>query len=47
LLDHLDTELVDRDSRQQLLSTDRALPSQIESMLPDDASATPGSDFDE
>jgi ATP-dependent helicase/nuclease subunit B len=47
LLDHIDTELVDRDSRQQLLSTDRALPSQIESMLPDDGSEIPGSDFDE
>ncbi len=41
LLDHLDTEFVDRDSRQQLLSTDRALPSQIESMLLDDELATP------
>ena len=47
LLDQLDTELVDRASRQQLLGTDRALPSQIESMLPDDASATPESDPDE
>lgn len=47
LLDHLDTELVDRDSRQQLLSTDRALPSQMESMLLDDESATPGRNSNE
>ncbi|PGF14415.1 hypothetical protein CP556_21585 [Natrinema sp. CBA1119] len=47
LLDHLDTEFVDRDSRQQLLSTDRALPSQIESMLLDDESATPGKNSNE
>jgi len=46
LLDHLDTELIDRASRQQLLSTDRVLPSQIESMLLDDGSAKPESDSD-
>jgi ATP-dependent helicase/nuclease subunit B len=47
LLDHLDTELIDRAARQQLLSTDRALPKQIEPMLPDDGSEISGSDFDE
>jgi len=47
LLDHLDTELVDRNSRQELLSTDRVLPNQIESMLLDDESATPGENSNE
>lgn len=47
LLDHLDAESIDRTARQQLLSTDRVLPSQIESTLPDDPSAPPESDHDE
>jgi ATP-dependent helicase/nuclease subunit B len=47
LLDHLDTELIDRAARQQLLNTDRALPKQIEPMLPDDGSEISGSDLDE
>jgi ATP-dependent helicase/nuclease subunit B len=41
LLDHIDVEPISRGARQQLLSTARELPSEIESMLPEDAPATP------
>ena len=41
LLDHIDFEPISRDARQRLLSADRALPSEIESMLPEETPATP------
>lgn len=41
LLDHLTVEPISRDARQQLLSTDRVLPREIESMLPEETPATP------
>lgn len=41
LLDHIDVEPISRGARQRLLSADRALPSEIESMLPEETSATP------
>jgi ATP-dependent helicase/nuclease subunit B len=41
LLDHIDVEPISRDARQRLLSADRALPSEIESMLPEETPATP------
>jgi len=41
LLDHIDVEPISRGARQRLLSADQALPSKIESMLPEETPATP------